>query len=150
MLSANLVNAISLLSLPTTHLIASPFAQTGMSAANPDQISNTGALLPPPLTHWIVCSVSYGPPMIAITPSNNFMWPGNDLMAHKTMIRGVASNKTIAGREMECVVRDIIAQSEFLVYCLNLPDEVRLFSTESYAGASCLGKVYISSGMQLA
>jgi hypothetical protein len=71
-------------------------------------------------------------------------------MAHKTMIRGVASNKTIAGREMECVVRDIIAQSEFLVYCLNLPDEVRLFSTESYAGASYLGKVYISSGVQLA
>jgi hypothetical protein len=80
MLSANLVNAISLLSLPTIHLIASAFAQTGMSAANPDQISNTGALLPPPLTHWIVCSVSYGPPMIAITPSNNFMWPGNYLM----------------------------------------------------------------------
>jgi hypothetical protein len=105
MLSANLVNAISPLSLPKIHLIASAFAQTGMSAANPDQISNTGALLPPPLTHWIVCSVSYGPPMIAITPSNNFMWPGNYLMAHKTMIRGVASNKTIAGREMECVVR---------------------------------------------
>jgi hypothetical protein len=70
-------------------------------------------------------------------------------MAHKTTIRGVSLRKTIAGREMESVIRDIIAQSEFPVYRQNLPDEVRLFSTESYAGASYLGKVYISSGMQL-
>jgi hypothetical protein len=119
-----------------------------MSTVSHNQSSKTGALTP--LTHYVICSVSYGAPMIAINPSSNFMWPEDDLMAHRTMIRCVAPNKTIAGRELERVVKDAIEQSEFKVYRLNLPDEVRLFSTESLAGSSYLGKVYIDSVAQLA
>jgi hypothetical protein len=124
------------------------FSQTRMSTVSHNQSSKTGALTLP--THYVVYSASYGAPMIAITPSNNFMWPEDDLMAHRIMIRGVAPNKTIAGRELERVVEDTIEQSDFTVYRLNLPEEVRLFSTESLAGSSYLGKVYIDSVTQLA
>jgi hypothetical protein len=148
MFSANLTDAIIRCSLPTPHFIVGTSTQARMSTVSRNQSSKTGALAP--LIHYVVCSASYGPPMLAITPSNNFMWPGDNLMAHRTMIRGISPQKTIAERELERVVKDAIEQSEFMVYCLNLPDEVRLFSTASFTGASYLGKVYIESVTQLA
>jgi hypothetical protein len=88
--------------------------------------------------------------MLSVNPYETFMWPANDMIEHRTMILGVATNKTTAVRTMMQTVDDITARSAFPIF-LRFPstDEIRLYSDQWCEARNYLGKVYVNPGIQL-